>query len=200
MFSKLKRHIPILIYLGILILFLIGCQTGIEDSPDSGILRVTLESDPSDTTIIIVTDTLTVSDQDVFLVNIFQGKAYQDSTFGVLYDTLTSNRQKEIFYNLIFRKENIYQRFTIYESYLPPFDYNMIEFGLDAEFIKLKNFDVITVETPPNFFLQLPVDFEIRENTITEINVQVSPFKYIERVKDTYIFAPEMEIIGVNYF
>jgi hypothetical protein len=182
-----------------LIIFL-SCDENIEDSPAPGILRVTLESDPADTTIIIVTDTLTVSDGDVFLISVFQGRSYQDSTWGILYPSIESSRQEEMFYNLIDRENNIYNRFKIFESHLPPRAYDRIQFGIDSRFLKLRNFDEITVITPNNYYLNLPVNFEIRENTITELNVMVAPFIYIERYRDIYLFQPEMEIVGINYY
>lgn len=184
----------------VLVFLMVGCDTGIEDSPDPGILRITLESDQSDTTIIIVRDTLTVSYEDIFRIKIFQGKAFQDSMYGVLYDTITSNSQIEKYYNLIRRENNQYVRFTIFESFLPPFNFNKVSFGIDATSLKLKNFDLIEVVTPSNYFIELPVDFNVSGNGLTEVNVRVAPFKYIERYKDIYIFAPEMEVIGVNYY
>ncbi|RQW02811.1 MAG: hypothetical protein EH225_08010 [Calditrichaeota bacterium] len=178
---------------------LFNCSAGIEDSPSPGILRVTLESHPADTTIIIVTDTLTVSDNDVFLISIFQGKVYQDSTYGVLYPELQSYSQEQRFYNLIEREESQYQKFTIFESYVPPFAYNKIQFGIDSRFLKLRNFDQITVVTPTNYFLDLPANFEVFENRITEVNVRVKPFEAVTRFKDSYIFEPEMEVSNVIY-
>jgi len=189
-------------YLFFIILFFLlgGCDTGIEDSPDPGILRITLESDQSDTVIVIVTDTLTVSDEDVFLMSVFQGQVFEDSTYGILYPTLSSTRQEEIFYNLIWRESGQYQRFTIFESYVPPGSYNKIEFGIDSRFLKLQNFDLIEVLTPDNYFLELPTSFEVKSKGTTEVNVSVKPFQSIIRYRDIYLFQPEMEIVGINNF
>jgi hypothetical protein len=185
----------------IFLMFLLGsCDPGIEDSPDPGILRVTLESDQSDTVIVIVTDTLTVSEEDIFLMSVFQGQVFQDSTYGILYPTLSGTRQEEIFYNLIRRENGQYQRFTIFETYVPPGPYNKIEFGIDTRFLKLKNFDLIEVITPDNYFLELPTSFDVKLNATTEVNVRVKPFQYIIRYRDIYLFQPEMEIVGVNYY
>ena len=191
---------PVLLLGLILSLNFLNCNTGIEDSPDPGILRVTLESDPADTVIIIVTDTLTVGENDAFIIKIYQGRAFEDSTYGVLYPELKSYSQQERYYNLINRENKQYIQFKIFESHLPPSAYNQIEFGIDSDFLKLQNFDEIEVITPPLYFIKLPVNFEIRNNRTTEVNVQVSPFKYITRYKDSYIFLPEMEVIGVNYY
>ncbi|OPX35435.1 hypothetical protein B1H10_01285 [candidate division KSB1 bacterium 4484_188] len=188
------------IFIALICLLFFACSSGIEFSPDPGILRITLESDQADTTITIVTDTLTVSDNDVFRITIFQGKVYQDSTFTVLYPTIESNSQEERAYNLITRENHQYQKFTIFESYVPPFKYNKIQFGLDSDFLKLRNFDKIQVVTPNNFFLILETDFEVHENRMTEVNLRVSPFENVVRYKDTYIFAPIMEVVGIKSY
>jgi len=88
---SLKRKLNCVLGLSVILFSVFSaCDPKIEDSPQPGILRVTLESDPTDTTIIIVTDTLTVSDGDVFLISIFQGRSYQDSTWGILYPSIES--------------------------------------------------------------------------------------------------------------
>ena len=176
----------------------LGCNTGIESSPDPGILRVTLHSDPADTVIIIVNDNITVGEDDEFIISIYQGRSFADSTYGILYPEIESYRQEERYYNLIERENNQYVQFNMFESHLPPMSYDQIEFGIDSEYLKLQNFDQINVITPPSYFINLPLDFEIQKNRTTEVNVQVSPFKYITRYRDTYIFQPEMEVIAVT--
>ncbi len=197
---SLKHFFPIIIFLLTIAFLFSTCDSGIENSPAPGIVRVTLESDPSDTVIIIVTDTLTVSDDDIFWVSIFQGRVFRDDTYGILYPRLESTRQEEKFYNIIWRQGGQYQRFTIFESHLPPQSYNKIEFGVDSRFLKLKNFDLIDVITPDNYFIKLPADFEIKSNKVTEVNIRVKPFKSVTRFRDSYIFQPEMEIFDVKYF
>lgn len=176
----------------------VSCNTGIKDSPDPGILRITLESDQADTTVIFVTDTFTVSDRDTFLIEIFQGKVFRDSAFATLYSSVSSNDITAKRYNLLIRENHQYQKFTIFESYVPPFAYNSIQFGLNSLSLKLLGFDKIIVNTPPDFFLNLPANIEVRENHVTEVNVRVSPFKSVERYRDTYIFEPDMEVINVT--
>lgn len=50
-----------------------SCITGVEPSPEPGIFRVTLQSNPADSFIVIQMDTLTVSKNDWFVVTIYQG-------------------------------------------------------------------------------------------------------------------------------
>ncbi len=177
-----------------------GCDTGVETSPNPGTLRVNLVADPADTTIIIVTDTLHVTDSDRFPITVFQGKVYRDSAYALLYPTVLDNSQRQVEYNLIRRENNEYQKFTIFESYVPPQTYNKIQFGIDSQYLKIKNFDEITVETPANYFMEVSGNFEISENKVTEVNIKLSPFKSVERYKDTYIFNPSLELVDVTYY
>ncbi|GAB4366410.1 MAG: hypothetical protein Kow0042_06260 [Calditrichia bacterium] len=184
---------------GVLILMtLISCDAGIEDSPQPGILRITLEADPADTSIVIITDTFSVQPGDFFAVTIFQGKVFRDSTFAVLYPTIESYKQEDIVYNIIRRDSLGYQRFTIFESHVPPSDYNRIQFGVRSLILRFGNF-FIPVETEENYFLNLSKNFTVKENEITEINLQIKPFQSIIRYRDTYQFHPVVEIMRVNY-
>ncbi|MEJ2634038.1 MAG: hypothetical protein P8184_01950 [Calditrichia bacterium] len=200
MTRKIGFKYLILFVLGAFIFIYLGCNTGVESSPTPGILRITLESDPADTSIIIVTDTLHVSDKDGFRIKVYQGKVYHDTAYATLYPTLASNSQEELYYNLIVRENNQYSKFTIFESYVPPQKYDEVQFGIDSDYLKLKNFDMISVETPTNYFVNLKHDFEVFENKVTEVNIRVSPFKSVSRYKDKYIFEPQMQIADVKYY
>ncbi len=181
--------------------FLVTCSN-IEPSPGPGILRVTLVSDPSDTTIVIVTDTFTVGESDSFGVTIFQGKVYRDSAYAVLYPTIKSYKQEDITYNLIKRENNQYHSYTIFESYVPPQDYNRLKFGMKATVLKFSNFDEIKVEAPQDssLFVELEKQFTVYENRVTEVQVMLEPFRSISRYRDTYQFSPRVKITGVQYF
>ena len=183
--------------LGIIIF---GCDSGVGTSSEPGILSIVLQSEPSDTSVIIVVDTLSVAPTDSFGVTIFQGKAYDDSVYAILYTDLRSTQQEDIVYNIIKIENGEYKKFTIFESYVPPGEYNKIHFGLKSSILKFSGFDEITVETPDEFrYVDLFSDFSVSENKVTEINVQISPFKSISRYKDTYHFNPEVDIISVIY-
>ncbi|MFZ0389070.1 MAG: hypothetical protein WAN36_01320 [Calditrichia bacterium] len=199
MFNKATKLILPFLLLTAAIFIALNCNTGIESSPSPGILRVTLQADPADTSIVVVSDTLQVHDNDDFSAEIYQGKVFRDSTYAILYPSLESWQQKDSTYNIILREGGEYRKFTIFESHVPPGNYNRIRFGIEGRSIKIRNFDKITVETPPNYYVDIPVNFEIRENQVTEVNVQVSPFKYATRFRDIWLFTPEMEVAGVNY-
>ena len=179
--------------------FLFSCDAGIKDSPDPGTIRIIMQSNPSDTSIVIVPDTLSVTENDFFGVTVFQGKAYKDSMFAILYHDIRSTTQEDITYNIIKIDDGEYRKYTIFESYVPPGSYNRIQFGLKSSALKFSGFDVITVETPDETkYVDLNQPLNISENSVTEINVQISPFKSIDRYRDTYQFTPVVEIISVT--
>ena len=118
---------------GLVILFIIGlitfsCDVGIEDSPNPGIIRINLQSDPLDNSIVIVPDTLSVAPNDSFGVTIFQGKAFRDTISAILYKSPMSTKQEDIIYNIIKIESDEYKQFTIFESHLPPGNFNKILF------------------------------------------------------------------------
>lgn len=199
-----NKHFISKFAIAIVIGFLIGiisCDTGIELSPDAGILRITLQSDPSDTSIVIVTNTFNVSQDDSLGIKIFQGKAYKDTVFSVLYTDIESYKQEEITYNIIRRDSTGYSRYIIFESFVPPFDYDRIQFGVTSNILKISNFDIINVQSPENasLFIDLYQDFHVSENDTTEINIQIKPFKSITRYRDAYQFIPDVIITDVIY-
>lgn len=201
----LKKYMFLLLMTGLAVIVgldIMGCGTGVESSPDPGILRITLEADPADTTIIIVSDTFTVEENDTFFVTIFQGRAFHDSLYAVLFPSIRSTRQQDIAYNIIDKKAGVYTKYRIFETHVPPYEYDRIQFGLRSNILKFSNFDIIQVESQPgtNPLVDLEQKFEIHENRVTEMNVRIKPFESIERYRDIYRFSPKLEITDVKYY
>jgi len=112
-----------------------GCETGVENSPFPGILRVTLRSDPSDTVLVERSDTFTVNQKypALFMIKVFQGRVYKESNLAVLYRTTSSYRQEDALYNILeLDSLGEYKQNTIFESFIPPGDYSSLEFGVNA--------------------------------------------------------------------
>ena len=189
-----------------------GCETGVEDSPLPGILRVTLQSDPSDTILVERTDTFTVNQTypALFMIKVFQGRVYKESNLSVLYRTTRDYRQEDALYNILeLDSLGEYEQFTIFESFIPPGDYNSVEFGVNAASgYKLTIVSLSgrifenPVELPPGekLLVFFPQNFRVEEDRVTQIDIQISPFKSIKRYRDVYQFYRQMEITGVHYF
>lgn len=211
----MNRKILILLTIAIFtIIAIIGinCETGVEDSPLPGIIRVKLQADLSDTILVERSDTFTVNIKypAVFMIKIFQGRIFEKQSFAVLYRTKSSYRQEDALYNILeLDSTGKYKEYVIFESYIPPGNYDKIEFGVNAsrddklKIIALsgKKFEN-SVNLPPGekLLVEFPQDFKISENRVTQINIQISPLKSIKRYKDVYHFYRQMKITDVYYF
>ncbi|MDZ7338839.1 MAG: hypothetical protein ONB30_09890 [candidate division KSB1 bacterium] len=183
----------------LLVLGATGCDTGVEVSPQPGILRVTLQSDPADTSIVIVKDTVRVAEGDSFGVTVYQGKVYNDSAFALLYTNPRAYQQQDVVYNIIKRVGGQYHKFTIYESHVPPFSYDKITFGMTPRILRLGTFE-IPVKAPTDIspFVELPVALHVEENGVTEVEVRIRPFRSVRRYRDSYLFIPDVEVVAVK--
>lgn len=177
------------------------CSTDIQRSPDPGVLKVILYSDPADTQIVILNKKFIVSGSDYYGVTVFQGKIYSGDKFAFLYKDKMSYRQEDVTYNIIERQDGRYKEFTIFDSYVPPGEFNSLQFGLSSNQVKIGYLE-IPVRLPPgaNPIRKLEQGFTIYENQITEIKVQISPFKSVKRYRDSYQFVPELKIVEINHY
>jgi hypothetical protein len=213
--EKMKIKKPVLLFSLILILSALtfyNCTTGVTDSPDHGIVRVMFSSDPADTVLIEKSDTFSVSTRytAIFVLKVFQGRVYRDSDFAVLYPTIGSYRQEDEFVNIIsVDSSGNYKNYKVFESYVPPGNYNSLEFGVTpASGIPLrivansgKTFEN-PVELPPgeNLLVHFDQDFNVTEDKVTEIDAQISPFESVKRYRDVYRLYRVMKITDVHYY
>jgi len=265
-------------YFGLIIIIGLGLTglscNNIEDSPAPGVLRITLQSDNADTTLVIGGETLTVTEyytfqisgdstiadslviperepltilgetftvsndtlvvkgniydttlviseeteefvisgdtvvsvakndtMNIFNVRIFQGKVYHDSLYAVLYTGLSKYKTESRNYNLLEQVGGKYKKFVIYESYVPPGNYNVLEFGLTASELLLGVFNSpIQLPEGESPLLRLYKDFEVFEDGVTEVNLQIRPLESIARYRDSFIFDRVVEISTINYY
>ena len=189
------------------------CTSGVTDSPDHGTVRIMLTADPADTILIERSDTFSVSTryEALFVLKVFQGRIYHDSDFAVLYPSIGSYRQEDEFVNIIALDSSTgkYKNYKVFESYVPPGNYNSLEFGVTpASGIPLKivansgkTFENPVVLAPDeNLLHHFDLDFTINENKVTEIDVQISPFKSIQRYRDVYRLYRVMKITDVHNY
>ncbi|NIT99422.1 MAG: hypothetical protein GWN01_00290, partial [Nitrosopumilaceae archaeon] len=114
---------------------------------------VTLQSDPSDTTIAIADTAYTVSQGDRFNVRISEGKAYRQESFFILFkDTLTYN-QEDLIFNIIRLEDGAYKKYIVFETLLPAGNYDRLQFSLmsnrlsngEPDKLKVGNFEATVV-------------------------------------------------------
>lgn len=176
-----------------------ACETGVELSPEPGILRVILQSDPADTTITIAGETVGVGNTANFGVRIFQGRAFRDSSFIVLLKSPDSYREEDFVYNVLAREGGDYVEYVLFESLVPPGRYDSIRFGVNAEQLVIGSFDIpvrLPEDAPPS--MNFPAEFEVAEDAVTEIRVMISPLKSVERYRDSFLFRREMRVADVG--
>ncbi len=180
----------------------VSCNTGVEESPQPGIVRVTLQANPADTTILILTDTVRVTDRDSMGVTIFQGKIFSGVKFATLFRSLTSYRQEDVPYNVLRRESGTYKTYPVYESYVPPGDYTKLQIGVTATLLKLRDVAPIQLQLRPDdpLLLDFDVGFQVSENKITEIMLQIDPLRSLTRYRDLYYFERKMRVLGVRQF
>lgn len=194
-----RRSIEVLCLVAACI-YLIGCDTGVEASPDPGVLRVTLQADPEDTQIRIGKDEVTASPGDHFPVTIFQGKVYRDSAYAVLFQSLEAYREQDYQYDLLAPgADGGFKQHVIFESYVPPGTYDKLQFGATATEMRIGGF-VIPMALPPNTpgLMDFEQPFEIFENDTTVIHLQIKPFESVVRFRDSYHFTREFEITDIE--
>lgn len=183
-----------------------GCSSGVETSPQPGIVRVTLQANPSDTSIIIIVDTIAVSSGDSLNLTVFQGRVSGvDGRFATLFPTLTSYRQEDVVYNVLRREDGTYTRNVVFESYVPPQSYDALQFGMSASALKFHYQPPITIEPPQDtlrFVTFNGLNFTVSENRVTEINLQIDPLKALTRFRDVYRmdFRHNVRILGVRNY
>ncbi len=183
-----------------LILILSACSTGVEKSKEPGVLRITLTADPSDTTITIVNKTYQPDSTSIMYLNIFEAKVYSDSNYAKLVPTLEDFRDDGNFYNIIKRENDNYQTYIIYESYVPPGEFDKIQFGLTASMLYIDGFG-IPLQLPENesLLFDLDLDFFVEENDTTEIKLQIKPLESLVRYRDTYLYKREIKVIDTKH-
>ncbi len=180
--------------------FYTGCTTGVESSPLPGILKITLQSNPSDTMIVVISDTLVVGEEDYFGNIIFQGRVFSGDHYAFLFPDKDKPQQEDKTYNVIEQIDGEYIQYTIFESYVPPGEYDAIEFGITGDLVKLGYFEIPVKmpegESPKQ---KLKHTFTVEENGTTQLHIQLSPFESVNRYRDSYMFRPVLEITNATY-
>lgn len=199
--NQMKIMFKKLLYITSIIFAILNGCTGVEPSPEPGIIQLYLQADPSDTTIIILPDTIYVSKGDRFEITIFQTRVFStDGNYAYLYKTLTSYIQEDIKID-IFERDSLgkpFKTFKIYESRVPPGRYNRIQMGILPNFLDIWVYEV-PIQVLVSTFVDLESEFEVKENKITQIYIKIYPLKSLKRFKDIFQFEPKLEISEIKY-
>ncbi|MBN1543172.1 hypothetical protein JW992_13600 [candidate division KSB1 bacterium] len=199
MFKHIKT-VFLLIFLVFAFSYFSNCTTSVEPSPLPGVLKITLQSNPNDTLIIVIRDTLIVGPEDYFGNVVFQGRVFSGDNYAFLFNEKDNPKQEDRTYNILERIDNSYAKYTIFETYVPPGEYDRIQFGIKGDLVKLGYFE-IPVKMPEGESPTQTLDrtFKVEENKLTEVSIQIKPFESVTRYRDSYLFRPVLEITDVTY-
>ncbi|MBM4160363.1 MAG: hypothetical protein FJ217_04595 [Ignavibacteria bacterium] len=197
-----------------------SCRTGVEPSPSPGIVRVTLKSIETDTTIIIQNDTSRFSRWDEFYLYISQGKIYRGHNHALLYaepsiarvpgDTVNIIRRewlsgvpiKPTDFTEINTRNSRYIKYVILESYVPPGEYDSLAFALTANeiLIFLPKVYMNPVQLPPGTHpqMQFPAKITVNEGRVTQVDLEIFPFSSLYRYRDSYLFGRKIRVASVE--
>ena len=181
-----------------------GCDvTGVQESEEMGVIRVMLRANPADSTITIGGDRVVADSTDEFRISVFQGRMSKDSVFSLLFNDLYGYEQEERLYNVFERNtEGEMKEFRIFHTYLPPGQYQSLEFGLTAEQVNIDDF-TIPVDLPPDSSTLYRQRFEepvtISSNDTTVIRLQFSPFESIQRYGDEFRLYRDISVENIEY-
>jgi hypothetical protein len=206
----------------VLALAVAACTTGVEPSPHAGFIRVVLKSNEQDTMIVILSDTTRFSRYDAFFARVFDGRIYRGENYAPIYVNTSIQRVQSDTVNILAREwlsgipitirdsvaitpaNSRYRKFTIFEWAVPPGTYDMLQFGLLAEEVAtyIPKLYVNPVQLPPGVSstLYFPVSFSIQEDKVTQIEVEISPFKSLHRYQDSFLFDRQVRVAGIQTF
>lgn len=163
-------------------------------------LRVLLTADPTDREIVIVRDPVAVQPGDDFTVTLFQGKAFSDSTYFILFKDLNSYRQEDLSFNVLRPADDGFERHTVFETYLPPGRYDSLQFGMTPGDLKIDVYQIPVRMNPAARVLQtFETPFDVRENGVTEVEVMLKPLTSVQRFRNSFLFEPNIEVAEVRY-
>ena len=214
-----NRWIFLYVAAGVL-LVLGGCKTAVEPSPEPGMIRVVFKSDDADTAIIIQNDTSRFSRWDNFNILVSQCRLYTGENYAYIYNNPSSDRKADDTVNALAREwlsgvaittqdsdsitasNSRFRRFVIFESYVPPGSYQKLSMSVTAsemEFFIPKHY-LNPVTLPPGVTptMEFPVDVTVNAQGVTEITLELSPYKSLRRYQDQFYFERKLVVKQVR--
>jgi hypothetical protein len=214
--AKLNSGILLLGVLG----FAIGCSTGVDPSPNPGIVRVTLRASGLDTSIIIQNDTSQFSRWDMFNLFISQGRVYRGDNYAPIYASSSNARIPGDTVNIIGREwldgtpittadtaaitpaNSRYRKYVVFESYVPPGTYDNLQVAVLANemiiYIPKHYQNPVQLPAGASPSMDFPTSFSVAENHVTQIDIEVFPFQSLSRYKDSFLFDRKMTIVSIQ--
>jgi hypothetical protein len=207
----------------LLVAALLGsCKTSVEPSPSPGLLRITLKGVDTDTSIVMLNDTSRFSRWDNFAMLVSQGRIAKGDFYAAIYCNPSNERKTTDTVNALGREwlngtaitwqdtaditptNSRYRKYVIFESYVPPQTYDRLTFALTASEMEIfvpKHY-VNPVSLPPSVSpsMDFTGTFTVTENGVTEVNIEISPYKSLYRYQDEFYFQREIAVVSVKQY
>ncbi len=200
-----------------------GCRTGVEPSPDPGIIRVTMKSAENDTLLIILGDTVKFSRVDHFDVIFSQGRLYQKNKYADLFTDLSIDRNNSDTINILQRAwldgrlitptdpvfdveayKSKYVGSKVLEWYVPPGTYDKLQFnfkGIEIFVARPRQFRTpLQLAEGVTSVMNFNHTITVSAGRVTEVNLEILPFQSIRRYKDSYLFDRKVSVAGVQNY
>lgn len=216
----LKARICLSVLIVTYLIILAGCTTGVEPSPNPGILRVVLTSKQADTALVISSDTTKFSRWDEFWATIYGGRLYRGANYSDLYAAPTTERIQSVQRNLLARewldgtpitlqdtatitpRNSRYRKGIVFEFYVPPGNYDRLDFALTASEVStyIPKIYVNPIILPPGVapVMSFPGNYTVQEDRTTEVIVEIAPFESLHRFQDAFLFDRKVLIVSVT--
>ncbi len=199
-----------------------GCSTGVEESPQPGIFRVTLVANEADSILVILGDTARCSRIDRYNVVSSKGRLYNGENYVDLYVAPTIDRDPSLSFNLLQRQwpdgkligatdpfeipryKTLPVTYTIFEWHTPPGTYDKFEFGLTGieVFVAIPRQFNNPLQFPPGVtsVMDFPREITINAGRVTQFDLVIDPYKSIRRFQDSYIFDRKISVSQVKNY
>jgi hypothetical protein len=197
-----------------------SCTTGVEESPEPGILRVTLKANEADSILVILGDTARCSRVDRYNVIVSRGRLYRGVNYVDLYLTPSIDRITADTINLIQRQwfdgrlvndtdsfeiprsQTRYIGYTVFEWYTPPGVYDKLQFALTGieVFVAIPRQFNNPLQLPEgtSSVMDFPVPITVEEGKVTDVQFEIDQFKSIRRFRDSYIFDRVVRVKNIE--
>ncbi len=216
----MRNRYSLLCVVAVMVLAGSGCKTAVEPSPEPGILRVVFKSADADTAIIIQNDTSRFSRWDNFNIIVSQCRLYAGENYAYVYNNPSSSRKADDTVNALARewltgvpittqdadsitsRNSRFRSFVIFESYVPPGSYQKLSLQVTAsemEFFIPKHY-LNPVTLPPGVIptMEFPVAVTVNEQGVTEVTLELSPYKSLRRYQDQFYFERKLVVKQVR--
>lgn len=199
----------------------VQCTTGVEPSPDPGIVRVMIKGVESDTMIVIQGDSSEFSRWDLFNLYLSTGRIYQGEIYSTIYNSPTNERKGSDTANILAREwldgtpitprdtmritpdNSRWVNYIVFESYVPPGEYDRLYFALTATEMEIfipKHY-LNPVQLPPGTEpgIGFDIPFTVVEGGVTEIRLEIYPYQSLSRYRDAFYFDREVIVSNVTW-